>query len=941
MARRNEHVSKQLNESTKPSKNQQHLNKNSQKRSKSTDQQHNPIKKPKKTANACLSCRNKHMKCPGGSPCSNCKNKGIPCEYSEQKKKIVTSMKYLMGLQDDILELKRQNIELLRQLDELKSMKKMDDSNVVEKKNALHLNADNDSKLTECGEEIASTFAQRSGRLINSTLDQTYFVGSSSMTLFGLEIESLISKYLTEKIVKPLPTASVTPPPLPSERNLSHSPSEETVRSKSLSLNNSGDNVESNSIVFYPSPSNKLQIIIQQLRSDTLSFLFIIKLPINDTSTVLTLHFPTYAYSLFLMDTFLTYFDGCFYFFNEGMEKLRLKQLYEQIDGYKGIMNGDPILQTIWFVKVFLIFGLGESYLGTKELQDKLMSKHVPNNTQMEDTKLPGMDFFNQASRLFHYIDCNASIECSVKEGSIETLLLYALFLQVADRTIASYFYFGQALRACLLLGMHVDSQSDTLSACQLEHHRRLWWTVYMFERMSSSKAGLPLGLTDNTISTELPQDIRFDEPHYTFYNAEPIRNCINIVRINAKILNQMYQRQPSSNILPIIQNIFKQLVQWRNQLSISSQVDFSKDDDNFQISRVAANLFTEYFQGINLLVRPLLFHFTSIQLKRFKNNNTYLNLESYSNTITTLLNFSLQASVNTIRCLWYMLKLKLLATFGYMDREYLFTSSCTLLLFNTAFGIHEQTYKYLDQALTIFTLMQNAGNQPAELRRAQLLTLMINLDFHDTLHSLILKHSKDDISISNLNSNSGSKSDININVIQHCKDENNETPNKLKDLRKHKKKESIYAILNDDTAEDMNSLSDTNNLISGTQSPDTYHKNSNNTNNGVRNNTGLTSLDSLSDMINMTLQQAYSAPPLTQLGSEIIAKNVDQLDPHNTAPLMSLDEMLNDITHVSSTDNQLWKEISDQAMWLGDTMDPTSAVQTDMFYKDMIYSMK
>ena len=58
MARRNEHVSKQLNESTKPSKNQQHLNKNSQKRSKSTDQQHNPIKKPKKTANACLSCRN-------------------------------------------------------------------------------------------------------------------------------------------------------------------------------------------------------------------------------------------------------------------------------------------------------------------------------------------------------------------------------------------------------------------------------------------------------------------------------------------------------------------------------------------------------------------------------------------------------------------------------------------------------------------------------------------------------------------------------------------------------------------------------------------------------------------------------------------------------------------------------------------------------------------
>ena len=148
-------------------------------------------------------------------------------------------------------------------------------------------------------------------------------------------------------------------------------------------------------------------------------------------------------------------------------------------------MNGDLILQAIQFVNMFfLIFGLGESYLGIKDLQEKLMIKRIPNNFQMEDTKLPGMDFFNQVSRLFHYIDCNASIECSVKDGSIETLLLYALFLQVADRTIASYFYFGQALRACLLLGMHVDSQSDTLSACQLEHHRRLWWTVYIIERM-------------------------------------------------------------------------------------------------------------------------------------------------------------------------------------------------------------------------------------------------------------------------------------------------------------------------------------------------------------------------------------------------------------------------------------------------------------------------
>ncbi|CAL9735208.1 proline utilization trans-activator [Monosporozyma servazzii] len=867
------------------------------------------VKKPKKALNACLTCRNRHIKCPGGSPCANCQSRHAVCEYSEPKKKVVASMKYLMDLQDHIANLKRENIELSRQLSEYKSSTQnhVDFTKDSEQINAVDPKGTSNNKLSdsEDDEEIASSFAQRNGRLINSTLNQTYFVGSSSMTLFGLEIESLISKYLTAKEVKPLPTSSVSPPTLTESQNTSSSSGSYFDLKKVTSTHN---HFTSESL-----PSDNLSISIEQLNSEPPTFQFVVYLPLNDSPTTLQLHFPTYSYALLLMDTFLTYFDGCFYFFNEGFEKTRLKQLYSQFDGFKGILNGDSILQAIWFVKIFVIFGLGETYLGTKSLQDKIFTDKFAKNYKNSDIQLPGMEFFNQASQLFHYIDCNESIECSVREGSIETLLLYALFLQVADRTIASYFYFGQALRACLLLGMHVDSQSDTLPACELEHHRRLWWTVYMFERMSSSKAGLPLGLTDNTISTELPQDIKVDNPNYIFSRAEAIANCVKIVRINAKILNQMYQRQPSSNILPIIQNIFKQLIQWRNQLSDFSQVDFSQEDDKFKISRVATNLFTEYFQGINLLIRPLLFHFTSIQLKRFKNNNTYLNLESYSNTITTLLNFSLQASVNTIRSIWHLMGKNLLSIFGYMDREYLFTSCCTLLLFNTAFGIHEQTYIYLDQALTIFTLMQNSGNRPSELRRAQLLTLMINLDFHDTLHDLILKHSKDDIGT--LFPSSIGKS----------------VPNAKSEATK---KESLSSISNSNNGND--SILDDDDFI-----PHNNHvliNESNNNSNSKEYMGGTeTSLDSLSDMINVTLQQAYIAPPLTELGSEIVAKNVDQLDLHDTAPLMSLDEMLNDINHVSSSDTQLWKEISDQAMWLGDTMDPASAVRTDMYYSDVL----
>lgn len=62
-----------------------------------------------------------------------------------------------------------------------------------------------------------------------------------------------------------------------------------------------------------------------------------------------------------------------------------------------------------------------------------------------------------------------------------------------------------------------------------------------MFERMLSSKAGLPLSFTDYTISTELPADIddkssRSKNNHYVFRKAELISDCVTIVKINAQI---------------------------------------------------------------------------------------------------------------------------------------------------------------------------------------------------------------------------------------------------------------------------------------------------------------------------------------------------------------------------------------------------------------------
>jgi proline utilization trans-activator len=526
-------------------------------------------------------------------------------------------------------------------------------------------------------DEVVAPFVDQQRKLVYSRTGEKFYVGSSSMTLFGIQVQNMIP-HLEE--------------PIPDVPKLT---SNETVLERE---------------------GNAYRIMLGKTKTRP-------GISVNFT-------LPSYSYAMLLVDTSIQYNDGCFYFFNEGLVKENLRRVYDGL----GTDSSDSIIETIWFCKVLLIFAIGEMYLGT--------ANNI-NGNKLNDAKLPGSGFFHQASELFTGLFSSGAIDNLAREGGIEVLLLYAFYLQVADCTVASYFYFGLALRASLILGLHVDAEKETLSRFELEHRRRLWWTVYMYERMLSSKAGLPLSLTDNSIGTELPDDFDMTNPppsceHYIFPEAEYITNCVKITQINAKILSCLYQKQPDSNILPVLAEIVGQLIQWKQNLPEFLSPDFSKKD--VQISRLVTNIMSEYFQGMNLAVRPLLFHFASKQLKENKTSNNYIDLNQYSKSIITLFNSSFQASINTIRSLWSLMPDNMVALFGYMDREYLFTSAATLILFNAAFGVHQATSEHLDHALQIFTKMRNLGNHPADLRRAQLLKLMSTLDFNGLMSKLIQK---------------------------------------------------------------------------------------------------------------------------------------------------------------------------------------------------------
>ncbi|ODQ77465.1 hypothetical protein BABINDRAFT_25839, partial [Babjeviella inositovora NRRL Y-12698] len=631
------------------------------------DESASPSEKKRAPA-ACLRCRQRHIKCPGGEPCSKCFSSKAKCVYVEADRKIVVSVKYLAKLQEELQRSKQEN-ERLRRLQTLSGAEPLDEafSNL-------------DAKLM-AESEVLPPYLDKYGKLFNSK-GSKFYLGSSSITLFGMAIQNLI------------PHDSHPGSRVPSSTALSSLDHAKEARA----LENEG---------------NAYKIVLSHA---------------NNLKVKFTL--PSFSYAILLVDTFVTYNDACFYFFNEGQVKEKLREIYEP----GAETDQDRLSQTIWYCKILLVFAIGEMYLGTIAHAAPPDLKRRKKNP---GTNLPGSAFFQQASELFTGLFAAGHLDNITHECGIEVCLLYAFYLQVADFTVLSFFYFGLALRASLVLGFHVDAGKNSITRYELEHRRRLWWTVYIYERMLSSKIGLPLLVTDECVSTALPSDFDMTQPpagceHYIFPEAEILTTTIRITKINAKVLARLYTRQPTSNILPTVVELVDTLVDWKKALPDYLTIDWSSC-----ISRLQVNLLSEFFQGINLAIRPLVFHFVMKQLKVHyatprdgaSADPVYIDLTSFPQSILSLLNTSFRSSIDMIRSLWSLFKQNQVALFGFMDREYLYGALATLILFNVAFGVYSTTIPHIDHGLAIMVRMARLGNFPAHLRVGQLVLLIKKLD--------------------------------------------------------------------------------------------------------------------------------------------------------------------------------------------------------------------
>jgi proline utilization trans-activator len=170
--------------------------------------------KPKRTSLACIRCRTRHIRCPGGDPCKKCQLAKTKCEYIEADKKIVVSMKYLSKLHDDIARLKKDNAMLRNNIKDEEKKNLIPPAQPIEQNsfaNNIRYSQNNDiqENANNFSNEVIQPSLDKYGRLIQSRTGEKVYVGSSSMTLFGLEIQNMVPSFVSSSL---FPNSTQTSP---------------------------------------------------------------------------------------------------------------------------------------------------------------------------------------------------------------------------------------------------------------------------------------------------------------------------------------------------------------------------------------------------------------------------------------------------------------------------------------------------------------------------------------------------------------------------------------------------------------------------------------------------------------------------------------------------------------------------------------------------------
>ncbi|PFH62898.1 hypothetical protein XA68_11217 [Ophiocordyceps unilateralis] len=314
----------------------------------------------------------------------------------------------------------------------------------------------------------------------------------------------------------------------------------------------------------------------------------------------------------------------------------------------------------------------------------------------------PGFDYFADSLGLLPETHEEGSL------GGVEALALAGYFMQNMNRRDAAFQYLGRALRMAVSLGLHLEMGDDEDEAGR-ERRRRVWWSVYSLDRILCVKSGNPLTIQDDDIGVALPSRLPGEPEHGP---ASVLRDYTQLSRILGQIHDAVYRRSvPRSgrNLVAAVQTIVRALSRWFRELPAVLRFEPQS------FSRESVGTLAHYYQCINMTVRPLLLHVVERRLRAIRSGGPDEKERDWkaglSQATVRVVEMGLGAAHDTVNMMAIAAQRDMVATYGYMDGEHIFSASIVLVMACAAFPANAANTLAMQTGLGLLRYMGERGN--------------------------------------------------------------------------------------------------------------------------------------------------------------------------------------------------------------------------------------
>ncbi|KPM35645.1 hypothetical protein AK830_g10931 [Neonectria ditissima] len=217
--------------------------------------------------------------------------------------------------------------------------------------------------------------------------------------------------------------------------------------------------------------------------------------------------------------------------------------------------------------------------------------------------------------------------ECLCHEGieSVQILVLLGLYSLFDPAAISAYSVVGIAARQAMVIGLTrplSDEQTQLPADKELRH--RLYWSIFVLDRMMAGSQGLPVALTDENANVPLP-GLTVDEfasPERAVYarNLQTSRHVIQLRQLEDRILQSVHLRKQADAVAlapadrrAVLSSLRAEIEDWYSNGCLMSPMDA----DNVPIHSSITWLSSQYYHLLVLVYYPNHFNNTAAAVTR------------------------------------------------------------------------------------------------------------------------------------------------------------------------------------------------------------------------------------------------------------------------------------------------------------------------------------